>query len=71
MNGTVTFSTLGITFPAILVITATIIQAPSGNVYWVQIYNITQTSFQYAKYFGNPQGQATVEPFNWIAICVD
>ena len=59
----------GFTFPAIPIVTATIVGGGS-NFYSVQISSITTTGFNFNKWFANPPGPATVEVFNWIAVCV-
>jgi len=67
-SGSVSF---GFTFPAIPIVVACILNGVN-QAYNVQISSITTTGFNYAKWFNTiPQGAATVEPFNWIAICVD
>jgi hypothetical protein len=67
-SGSVSF---GFTFPAIPIVVACILNGVY-QAYNVQISSISTTGFNYHKYFNTiPQSDATVEPFNWIAVCVD
>jgi hypothetical protein len=65
-SGSVSF---GFTFPAIPIVTATIVGGGS-NFYFVQISSISTTGFNFNKWFSSTPGPATVEVFNWIAVCV-
>ena len=69
-TGTVTFSTPFTSAPTIL---ANIINQGQVSLFTIDIYNITTTTFNYAKYYYNTGAGGGVsasnsEPFNWVAI---
>ena len=66
-TGSVTF---GFTFDNIPFVTANIESTSTTTLFNIAINNITTTGFSYSKMYavGGGVGQATTEPFNWIAI---
>lgn len=69
-TGTVNFSTQFSSPPIVL---ANILNQAQTSLFTIDIYNITTTTFQYAKYYYNTGASGGVsasnsENFNWVAI---